>query len=421
MYGYSEGDETLYRKVPKNGDKLSILGFGAMRLPEKDGAIDNEKATALLHHAIDNGINYIDTSWTYHKEQSETFLGDALAGGYREKVRVATKMPHWLVRSRQDMDRFLEIQLKKLRTDHIDYYLLHALTEGGWEKIKGYGVREFLDTAKKDGRIRNVGFSFHDNTEVFKEIVDSYDWDICQIQYNYLDENSQAGTEGLKYAAEKGIAVIVMEPLRGGNLVRNIPPEVSEIWNESDVKRAPAEWGLRWVWNHPEVTVVLSGMNEISQVDENIRTAAEAYPNSLTEKELDTVRKVAEKYRKLMTIPCTGCRYCMPCPAGVDIPGCFELYNSMNMFKAGGGYNSQYMYIVHHMGVLGNKTSASLCMNCGRCKEHCPQHIDIPERMEEVEAQFERPGTKLKVTVMKLFMPFFRQVSLFKNRHRSGN
>jgi predicted aldo/keto reductase-like oxidoreductase len=245
--------------VPESGDELSILGFGAMRLPEKDGVIDNVKATALLRHAIDNGINYIDTSWTYHKEQSETFLGDALTNGYRKKVKIATKMPHWLVRNRQDMDRFLEIQLKKLRTDHIDYYLIHALTEDGWEKIKENGVCEFLDTAKKDGRIRNTGFSFHDNTEVFKEIIDSYDWDICQIQYNFLDESSQAGTEGLKYAAEKGIAVIVMEPLRGGNLVRNIPPEVSEIWNESDIKRTHAEWGFRWVWNHPEVTVVPPG------------------------------------------------------------------------------------------------------------------------------------------------------------------
>jgi predicted aldo/keto reductase-like oxidoreductase len=407
--------------VPESGDELSILGFGAMRLPEKDGVIDNVKATALLHHAIDNGINYIDTSWTYHREQSETFLGDALTNGYREKVKIATKMPHWLVRNRQDMDRFLEIQLKKLRTDHIDYYLIHALTEGGWEKIKDIGVREFLDTAKKDGRIRNTGFSFHDNTEVFKEIIDSYDWDICQIQYNFLDESSQAGTEGLKYAAEKGIAVIVMEPLRGGNLVRNIPPEVSEIWNESDIKRTPAEWGFRWVWNHPEVTVVLSGMNEISQVDENIQTASEAYPSSLTEKELETVQRAVEKYRKLMTIPCTGCRYCMPCPAGVDIPGCFELYNSMEIFKNRGKYDSQYMYLIHHMGVLGNKTSASLCMNCGRCKEHCPQHIDIPTRMEEVEAQFERPMTKFKVTIMKLFMPFFRHISLLKNRQKSRN
>ena len=416
-----EGNKTLYRKVPKSRDELSILGFGTMRLPEKDGAIDDRKATALLRHAIDNGVNYIDTSWTYHKEQSETFLGDALADGYRDKVKIATKMPHWLIKNRSDMDRFLNIQLKKLCTDHIDYYLIHALTEGGWEKIKESGVREFLDTAKKDGRIRNTGFSFHDNTEVFKEIIDSYNWDICQIQYNFLDESFQAGTEGLKYAAEKGITVIVMEPLRGGNLVRNIPPEVSEVWNKSNVKKSPAEWGLRWIWNHPEVAVVLSGMNEISQIDENIQTASEAYPNSLTERELDTVKMAAEKYRKLMTIPCTGCKYCMPCPSGVDIPGCFELYNSINIFKGLGEYDAQYMYLIHHMGILGNRTSASLCTDCENCKKHCPQHIDIPNKMKDVEAQFERPITKLKATVMKLFMPFFKHISLLKNRQLSGN
>lgn len=392
-----------------------------MRLPEESSAIDYGKATDLLRHAIDNGVNYIDTSWTYHREQSETFLGNALTDGYREKVRIATKMPHWLVKNRPDMDRFLEIQLKRLRTDYIDYYLIHALTKGGWEKIKDIGVLEFLETAKKDGRIRNTGFSFHDNTEVFKEIIDSYNWDICQIQYNFLDENNQAGTEGLKYAAEKGIAVIVMEPLRGGNLVRNIPPEVSKVWNESDAKKTPAEWGLRWVWNHPEVTVVLSGMSEVLQVDENVRTASEAYPDSLTEKELETVQKAGEKYRQLMIIPCTGCRYCMPCPAGVDIPGCFELFNSSNIFKGRGEYDAQYMYLIHHMGILGDRTSASLCIECGRCKSHCPQHIGIPERMKDIEAQFERPGTKLKVAVMKFFLPFIRQISLLKNRQLSGN
>ncbi|MDW7731542.1 MAG: aldo/keto reductase [Methanolobus sp.] len=411
----------LYREVPKSGDKLSILGFGAMRLPKKDGSIDHEKATVLIRHAIDNGINYIDTAWTYHGEQSEILLGDALADGYREKVRIATKMPHWLVRNQQDMDRFLEFQLNRLRTEYIDYYLIHSLTDDGWRRIKENGVLEFLDRAKKDRRIRSAGFSFHDNIEVFKEIVDSYNWDICLIQYNYLDENHQAGTEGLKYAAEKGIAVVVMEPLRGGNLARNIPPEIAEIWNESDVKRTPAEWALRWIWNHPEVTVVLSGMNEISQVDENIRTASEAYPNSLSEKELETVSMVAEKYRGLMTIPCTGCNYCMPCPAGVDIPGCFDLYNSKEIFRGTSDDGTQHRYLLYQMGILGKRSSASLCVDCGKCREQCPQHIDIPEKMKDVEAQFERPIIKFKATAMRLVLPAFRQFSLLKNRQKNRN
>jgi len=411
----------LYREVPKSGDKLSILGLGAMRLPEKDGAIDRQKATALVCHAIDSGINYVDTAWTYHKDQSEAFLGEALADGYREKVRLATKMPHWLVKDQQDMEKFLNIQLNRLRTDHIDYYLIHSLTAGGWKKIKENGVLEFLERAKKDGRIRNAGFSFHDNVEIFKEIVDSYDWDACLIQYNFLDEKHQAGTEGLKYAAKKGIAVIVMEPLRGGSLVRNIPTEVADIWSEADVKRTPVQWALRWIWNHPEVTLVLSGMNEISQVDENIRTASEAYPDSLTENELDTVQRVAEKYRNLMMIPCTGCGYCMPCPVGVDIPGCFDLYNSKMIFKGISDHDTQYRYLIHQMGILGKNSAASLCVECGKCKEHCPQHIDIPEKMKEVEAQFEKPITKLTAKTMKLILPLFRQVTLLRNRQSSKN
>lgn len=387
-----------------------------MRLPQKNGAIDREKATALIHHAIDNGVNYIDTAWTYHGGQSESFLGDVLAGGYREKVRLATKMPHWLVNDRQDMDRILNTQLNRLRTDHMDYYLIHSLTADGWKRIKENGVLEFLDRAKEDGRIDNAGFSFHDSVDIFRQIIDSYDWDICLIQYNYLDENYQAGKEGLKYAAEKGIAVAIMEPLRGGNLARNIPPEVGNIWNEADLKRTPAEWGLRWIWNHPEVTVVLSGMNDISQVDENIRTASRAHPGSLTEEELGTVRKVAEKYRGLMTIPCTGCNYCMPCPAGVDIPGCFDLYNSNKIFGGANDGGTKHRYLLYQMDVLGERSSASLCINCGKCLEKCPQHIDIPEKLKDVEALFEGPVIKLKASAMRMALPLVRKIGPLKYR-----
>lgn len=407
----------LYREVPKTGDKLSALGLGAMRLPEKNGKIDYEKASTLLHHAIDNGVNYIDTAWTYHNEKSEEFLGEALADGYREKVKLATKMPHWLAKNQDDMDKFLDIQLKRLNTDHIDYYLIHSLTEGGWRKIKENGVLKFLDRAKKDGRIKNAGFSFHDRIDVFKGIVDSYDWDMCLIQYNYLDEQHQAGTEGLKYAAERNIAVMVMEPLRGGNLARNVPPEVEEIWNEADTKRTPAEWAFRWLWNHTEVTVVLSGMNEISQLDENIQIASEAEPDSLTDKELELVSRVTEKYRNLMTIPCTGCNYCMPCPVGVDIPGCFDLYNSKQIFKGISDHDTQYRYLIHQMGILGKNSAASLCVNCGKCMEKCPQHINIPEKLAEVETQFETTKTKVTARLMGAFMPGFRQLTLLRNRN----
>jgi predicted aldo/keto reductase-like oxidoreductase len=380
----------LYRNVPKTGDELSILGFGTMRLPEKDGTIDREKATALIRHAIDRGVNYIDTAWTYHSGQSETVVGEALAGAYRNRVRIATKMPRWLVTTREDMDRFLDLQLQRLRTDHIDYYLVHSLLAGNWRALMELGLAEFLDAAQADGRIINAGFSFHDDTETFKEIVDAYDWDFCQIQYNYLDEYHQAGTEGLRYAAERGLAVMIMEPLRGGNLAVRVPPEVSTIWDEAEKKRTPAAWGLRWIWNHPEVTVVLSGMNEISQVDENIETASEGRAGSLTADELAIVRRAADTFQALMSVPCTGCRYCMPCPNGVDIPGCFDLYNSAHLFGDQGPYNDRYFYSSLHR--PQKNSGASLCRDCGLCEDQCLQHIEIRKHLKTIEREFEGTG-----------------------------
>ncbi len=267
----------LYRKMPKNGDELSVLGFGCMRLPVKeDGTIDESRAMSQVRYTIDHGVNYIDTAWPYHMGESEPFVGRTLADGYREKVKLATKLPSWLIASREDMDRYLNAQLERLRTDHIDYYLVHGLAGEVWDKLEALGVTDFLDKAKADGRIINAGFSFHGSIEDFKRIVDAYPWTFCQIQYNFMDENHQAGTEGLKYAASKDLGVIVMEPLLGGNLASPIPSEVEEIWNEAAVKRTPVEWALRWVWNHSEVTVVLSGMNEESQVEENLKIADEA-------------------------------------------------------------------------------------------------------------------------------------------------
>lgn len=392
----------LYRTMPKNGDRLSILGFGCMRLASKaDGSIDEERAAKQLRSAIDNGVNYVDTAWPYHGGASEPFVGRALAGGYRDKVKLATKLPSWLLEKREDMDRFLNAQLEKLQTDHIDYYLVHALVGDLWDRVNALGVREFLDAAKADGRIRNAGFSFHGAGEDFRRIVDTYDWDFCQIQFNFLDETNQAGTRGLAYAAQKGLGVIVMEPLRGGNLTRNIPAAVQEIWDEAEVKRSPAEWALRWIWNHPEATVVLSGMNDEAHVAENIRIAGQGLPHSLSPAELQLVKRVEGKYRELMKVGCTACQYCMPCPNGVNIPLCFEEYN--NLFLKGNPDEEKFMYAARLGGAVGtgNPEFASLCVQCGECVEKCPQHIPIPEMLEAVVMDLEGPGFSERVAMAR--------------------
>ncbi|MCP4107594.1 MAG: aldo/keto reductase, partial [Desulfobacteraceae bacterium] len=321
----------LYRTIPKNNDELSILGFGCMRLPLKEGGeIDEERAARQVKTAIDQGVNYLDTAWPYHAGESENFVGRVLADGYRHKVKIATKLPSWLIKKQEDMDFYLNAQLKKLKTDAIDYYLVHNLVGYLWDTVDKLEVKEFLNKAKADGRIVNAGFSFHGKLEDFKRIADAYPWEFCQIQYNYLDEENQAGTEGLKYAASKNLGVIIMEPLRGGNLgIPEPPPPVVEIFKQAKQQRSPVEWALRWIWNHPEVTVVLSGMNEESHVEENLAIADQAYPDSLTKDELDIVDRVSRKYHEIMKVACTGCRYCVPCPSDVDIPGCFEIYNKL--------------------------------------------------------------------------------------------
>ena len=360
-----------------------------MRFSVKDGKIDRDKAKRQVHYAIDHGVNYIDTAWTYHLGENEPFLGRILAGGYREKVKLATKLPSWIIKSRKDMDRILNAQLDRLRTDHIHYYLVHSLIGTLWDRLESLGVTDFLDRAKADGRIKNAGFSFHGSVGDFTRIVDAYPWGFCQIQYNFLDRKNQAGIEGLKYAASKNLGVIVMEPLRGGKLTRFIPPEIKEIWNEAEIKRTPAEWGLRWVWNHPEVTVVLSGMNEESHIEENLRIADEAYPNSLTEAELQLVKRVEQKYRKLMNTGCTGCRYCLPCPSGVDIPGCFEIYD--NVYLSGDEDEGKLMYAAKPGGIIrdGVLGYASQCVQCEQCLEKCPQHLDIPALLKTIAQKFE--------------------------------
>jgi uncharacterized protein len=390
----------LYRKVPKTGDELSILGFGCMRLPANasGNGIDEDRAIRQLRSAIDHGVNYVDTAPAYHFGRSEQILGRALEDGYREKVRVATKLPPWSVRSRSDMDRILSGQLATLKTDHIDYYLLHSLAKESFDRLKKLGVLEFLDAAQKDGRIKNAGFSTHAELPAFKEIVDAYDWTFCQIQYNYLDEKNQAGTEGLLYAHEKNLAVMIMEPLRGGNLGAKVPEEVQKIWDTAPVKRSPAAWALRWVWDHPGVTVVLSGMNDEQHIDENLRTAGEAYPGSLTEGERACIAQVRDTYQRLMKVGCTGCGYCMPCPAGVDIPGCFSLYNAHHLFPH--DRSAKFQYFGRHGGLLAGVSYAGLCRKCGKCEQACPQHLPVRDRLSEVAEEMEG-GMRLIIPVLK--------------------
>ena len=392
----------LYRKMPKNADELSILGFGCMRLPlTEEGQIDEPRAIRQIRSAVDRGVNYLDTAWPYHAGESENVLGRALADGYRDRVKIATKLPSWMIQSREDMDAYLNAQLKKLQTDHIDYYLLHALAGDPWDHLESLGVGDFLDTARKDGRIVNAGFSFHGILVDFKRIVDAYPWEFCQIQYNFLDEENQAGTEGLKYAAARDLGVVVMEPLRGGNLgLPTQPPEVEAVWENAAVSRTPVEWALRWVWNHPEVTVVLSGMNEEAHIEENLAIAEKALPNSLTEDEIKRIGDAGRKYKALMKIGCTGCGYCMPCPSDVHIPGCFEVYNKMHMF--GNAEEAKFLYAIRMGGILRETTFyASQCVQCGECLEKCPQQIEIPDLLESVVEEMEDSDLEKRIRMGK--------------------
>jgi predicted aldo/keto reductase-like oxidoreductase len=383
----------LYRTFGKTNEKVSALGFGCMRLPIINGdttKIDEEKAIEMIHHAIDEGVNYIDTAYPYHGTgmghggESEPFVGRALKGGYREKVNLATKLPSWAIKTREDMDKYLNEQLERLQTDRIDFYLVHALNANTWANLKRLGINEFLDSAIKDGRIRYAGFSFHDKLDVFKDIVDYYDWSFCQIQYNYLDEDFQAGTNGLQYAANKGLGVVIMEPLRGGKIVRNLPEAVINTFDKSEIKRSPAEWALRWVWNHPEVSVVLSGMNVMDNVTENLRVASEALPNSLTEKELEIMDNVKKAFKERIKVNCTACEYCMPCPSGVNIPKNFSVYNEYNIFVT----PNTEKELKARYNVVPQEERADKCVECGKCESHCPQAIKIRQELKNVKALF---------------------------------
>jgi predicted aldo/keto reductase-like oxidoreductase len=375
----------LYREMGKTGEIVSILGYGCMRFPKKDRKIDEEKTEKQIISAIEQGVNYFDTAYIY--PNSEEVLGRILAKGHRDKVMIATKLPAYMVHSYKDMENVLDIELKRLQTDHIDFYLMHSLNSmEGWQRLKQLGVEEFLDKAKKDGKIKHIGFSYHGDKFQFKQIIDDYPWEFCQIQYNYMDEDNQAGREGLEYAASKGLGVSIMEPLRGGLLAKR-NPIIEAVFNKSDKKRTPAEWALRFVWNHPDVSVVLSGMNDASQIEENIRIANSAEPNSLSDSELKYIVAAKKTLSEKLKVGCTGCGYCMPCPAGVNIPLCFAYYNDRFIYDDK-TTKSQYLFML--AGVDGGKPSyASLCKNCGKCEKHCPQHIQIRNNLKAVSKEMQ--------------------------------
>ncbi len=390
-----------YRVVPKTGDRISAIGFGCMRLAARLGRIDKPKAEEQIRYAIEQGVNYFDTAYPYHNGESERFLGEVFRDRtLRDQVKIATKLPPWSVKTREDMERILKDQLGKLQVETIDYYLVHGImNQEVWDRMKSLGVIEFLENAKKKGYIKHIGFSSHSSLETFKKVIDDYHWDMCQIQYNYLDEKTQAGTEGLKYAAAREIAVFVMEPLRGGNLTGKVPKKVQQLWDNAPAKRSPAEWALKWLWNHEAVTCVLSGMNNDQHIRENIRTAETTESNSLTAKELALINQVRDTYKELTKIPCTACEYCMPCPAGVNIPQCFEKYNDKYMF---GSMGARVMYQLQLGGIAGEKSRiASGCIGCGKCEKHCPQHIQIRKELKKVVAELEGMTGKVLNWVIK--------------------
>jgi len=392
----------LTRNNPKNHEALSILGFGCMRLPTKNGSIDEPRSIEMIHHAIENGVNYFDTAYIYQNGKSEILLGKALAGGYREKVRIATKLPPFMVTRLDGAKKIFATELSRLQTDYIDYYLLHMLTEKGmFDRMVKLGILTWMEEQKASGAIRNIGFSFHGTKAAFEDIVQAYPWDFCQIQYNYMDENNQAGTSGLLLAASLGIPVIAMEPLRGGKLVNNLPAQSKAAFAEGDSSRTPAEWAIRWVWNHPEVTVLLSGMSDEAQLEENIRIAADAQANALTEKELDVFRRVKEELLAKTKVPCTACGYCMPCPFGVDIPGCFSSYNDKYLMP---GSSSRFQYM-QALGALSAKPGvASRCTQCGKCESHCPQNIAIRAELKNVRKTMEGPFFKPVAAIARKIM-----------------
>jgi len=369
------------RTLGKTGEKVSVLGFGCMRFPVIDGNMKNinrDETVKMIRYAIDQGVNYIDTAYVYHEGKSEEVVAEALKDGYREKVFIATKLPVWNVTKTQDMERLLDEQLRNLDTDCIDFYLVHALNRVYWEKLLGLGLIAFMHSAKQKGKVKHWGFSFHDDYDVFEEIVDGFAWSFTQIQYNYLDQTFQAGQKGLRYAADHGLGIVIMEPLRGGTLANGLHPQAKAMIENASIQKTPAEWALRWVWNHPEVGVVLSGMSEMTQVIDNVQYAKDS-EKPLNADEKNIIDAIRLTYLDKRRVDCTACKYCMPCPSGVDIPQSFEYYNRAHMMDD--VKTARFWY--------SNIGKASNCTQCGQCETHCPQNIPIMNELKQVVALLE--------------------------------
>jgi predicted aldo/keto reductase-like oxidoreductase len=381
------GEIMQYREFGRTGKKTSLLGFGCMRLPIHDNdpsRINESEAIAMIREAIDQGVNYIDTAYPYHRGTSEALTGKALRDGYREKVYIATKLPIWLVESKDDTEKYLNEQLERLGTEHIDFYLVHSLSEGSWANTQKHEVLRTLEKAKADGRIGHIGFSFHDRLKLFKEIVDAYPWEFTQIQLNFMDEEYQAGLEGMRYAEKTGMGIVIMEPLRGGKLTKKVPPDIEAVWSKAKTSRTPAEWALRWVFDHPEVDVVLSGMSTMEQVKENIAVAVDSPPNSLSTEEKELISTVRDMYRTKIKVMCTDCGYCLPCPEGVDIPGVFSLFNDSSV------YDTPEESARWYASLTKAEKDAVRCVECGQCLSACPQGISIIKHLKEAHKVLHR-------------------------------
>lgn len=386
----------------KYGNPISVLGYGCMRFSQKAGRPDLDKTEKEIMAAYEAGVNYYDTAYIY--PGSEAALGEILEkNGIRDKVNIATKLPHYMLKSVEAAEKCFQEELRRLRTDHVDYYLMHMLTDvKTWERLKSLGIDQWLEEKKTSGAIRQVGFSYHGNSDMFCQLLDAYDWEFCQIQYNYLDEHSQAGRTGLHYAASKGIPVVIMEPLRGGRLVNNLPEKAKKLFEDYEIKRTPAEWAFRWLWNQPEVTCVLSGMNSMEMVQENVKNAADSSAGELSEKDEALLRSVVQAINEKMKVGCTGCRYCMPCPKGVDIPGTFAAYNQ---YYGDSKVNALREYMMCTV-LRKDSTSASMCIECGKCEKHCPQNIEIRKELKNARKTLEGPVYRVAKKIVSLVMKY---------------